>query len=241
MAQAREDQQKQPAQAIENDTALMNPFEESNEQITTKGNIPPVLGDFGNAGPSASDRAYGGYVRVLASTLNVRSSPSKESKGNIIGKLHRGQLVEQRGREGDWVKINFHGQNAYVHHSYVVAADTRPSPEAMADVMNDFREVNGDQGRGKPPGDAAMADVMNDFREVNGDQGRGKPPSKEAMADVMQDFWEVNGPPASTATTPATTSTTATPATTSSTASTTAPETDPAKLKRIQELANDAE
>ncbi len=215
MAQAREDQQKQPAQAIENDTQLMDPFAESNEQIQTQGKVPPVLGDFGSAGPSASDRAYGGYVRVLASTLNVRSSPTTESKNNIVGKLHRGALVEQVGREGDWVKIAFHGQTAYVHHHYVVAADTRPSKEGQAEVMDMFREVNGEQGRGKPPGPEMQAEIMQMFREVNGEPAAA---------------------PATT--TAATASTTATaPATTTATTSAT----DAAKQARIQELANDLE
>jgi hypothetical protein len=37
---------------------------------------------------------------------------------------------------------------------------------------------------------------MNDFREVNGDVGRGRPPSAESSAEVMQMFREVNEEPA---------------------------------------------
>jgi hypothetical protein len=203
MSQLRDEHAKQhDAHAIANDTDLMEPGKESSTRMTTQGAIPPVQSDFAAPGPTASDRAYGSYVVVTASTLNVRSSPSTESKGNIVGKLHRGAKVAQYGADGDWVKIDYRGQSAYVHHNYVAPIDTRPSAEASADVMKDFREVNGDDlmepagaetGRGKPPSAADSAEVMKDFREVNGDIGRGKPPSAADSAEVMKDFREVNG------------------------------------------------
>jgi uncharacterized protein YgiM (DUF1202 family) len=176
----------------ETDTTMMeSTAEQPTTRMTDKGNIPPVMNGFADSGPSASDRAYGGYVRVQASTLNVRAEPTTDSK--VVGKLHRGKLVEQRGQVGDWVQIAYAGGTAYVHGSYVEPADTRPSQETTADMMNDFREVNDDQGRGAPPGKETTADMMNDFREVNGDQGRGAPPSKETTAEMMNDFREVNG------------------------------------------------
>ena len=202
MGQLRDEHAKQhDAQAVGNDTDLMVPGVESSARMTGQGAIPPVQGDFAAPGPTASDRAYGSYLVVTASTLNVRSSPSTESKANIVGKLQRGAKVAQYGTEGDWVKIEYRGQSAYVHHNYVAPVDTRPSAEASAEVMKDFREVNGDDlmepsaetGRGKPPSAADSAEVMNDFREVNGDVGRGKPPSAESSAEVMQIFREVNG------------------------------------------------
>ena len=204
MATARDEHAKQAdTQGFTNDTDLMRPdFDEPRTRMTSQGEIPPVQEGFAAEGPTASERAFGSYVVVTASTLNVRSSPSTESKANIVGKLHRGAKVEQRGREGDWIKINFHGGTAYVHGDYVAPIDTRPSAEASAEAMKDFREVNGDDlmqpeaGVGKPPSKEAMADVMNDFREVNGDIGRGKPPGPELQAEIMQMFREVNGDPA---------------------------------------------
>ncbi|HSD86286.1 MAG TPA: hypothetical protein VLB44_02185, partial [Kofleriaceae bacterium] len=90
-----------------------------------------------------------------------------------------------------------------------------PSAKDNAEVMEMFREVNGDPapatagakpatnatanakaGVGKPPSAADSAGVMNDFREVNGDVGRGKPPSAKDNAEVMEMFREVNGDPA---------------------------------------------
>lgn len=184
MAHARDEHARQHgAQGIENDTDLMQPELDSGARFTNQGAIPPVADGFATPGPTASDRAYGGYVRVLASTLNVRSSPSKESKANIVGKLHRGALVEQTGREGDWVKINFHGGSAYVHHAYVAIADTRPSEKTRAELMQDFREVNGDHGRGAPPSAETQAELMQMFREVNGEPER-KPPSEELLSEL---------------------------------------------------------
>jgi hypothetical protein len=191
MGQARDERKDE--RGIENDTALMEPSaEEPGTKMTGKGAIPPVQDGFADTGPSASDRAYGGYVRVTASTLNVRSSPTTRGQ-NIIGKLHRGALVEQIGRQGEWVEINNHGTRGFVHHAYVEHADTRPSAESSREVMQMFREVNGDEGRGAPPGPEAQAEVMEMFREVNGDQGRGAPPGPEAQAEVMEMFREVNG------------------------------------------------
>lgn len=201
MGTARDEHTKQADEhAVGNDTDLMEPSFDSRTRMTNQGAIPPVENEFAAPGPTASDRAYGSYVVVTASTLNVRSSPSTDSKANIVGKLHRGTKVEQRGREGDWIKISFHGGTAYVHGNYVQPIDTRPSEAASAEVMKDFREVNGDDelmtpsfAQGKPPSAADSAEIMQDFREVNGDVGRGKPPSAEASAEVMKDFWEVNG------------------------------------------------
>jgi hypothetical protein len=191
MAQAREERDNQQ-QTADQDTSVKEPtVEEPSTKMTGAGNVPPVMNGFADPGPSASDRAYGGYVRVTASTLNVRSEPTTDSK--VVGKLHRGKLVEQRGEVGEWVQIRHGGGTAYVHGKYVEHADTRPSKESSDEVMQMFREVNGEQGRGAPPSKEDSAEVMQMFREVNGDQGRGAPPSKESMAEVMQDFREVNG------------------------------------------------
>jgi hypothetical protein len=174
------------------DTAMMEPeAEQPATKMTGQGNIPPVGAGFADAGPSASDRAYGGYVRVKASTLNVRSEATTQSA--IVGKLHRGKLVEQRGQVGDWVQIAYGGGTAFVHGAYVEHADTRPSKESSDEVMQMFREVNGDEGRGAPPSKESRDEVMEMFREVNGEQGRGAPPSKESRDEVMNDFREVNG------------------------------------------------
>ena len=55
---------------------------------------------------------------VTASSLNVRTSP--EINGTRIGALPRNAEVAIYGYAGDWAKINYQGQVAYVHSSYLI-------------------------------------------------------------------------------------------------------------------------
>ncbi|NLI75051.1 MAG: peptidoglycan DD-metalloendopeptidase family protein [Candidatus Riflebacteria bacterium] len=66
--------------------------------------------------PSASNPVEG-TVQVDTS-LNVRSGPW----GSIIGSLHQGDKVTIIGTSGDWYKISYNGQTAYVHANYVSTA-----------------------------------------------------------------------------------------------------------------------
>lgn len=61
-----------------------------------------------------------GTVRV-GTSLNVRTSPW----GNVIGSLHDGNKVKITGKSGDWYKIDYNGQTAYVHANYVDTAEKR--------------------------------------------------------------------------------------------------------------------
>ena len=144
------------------DTDLMEPSFESGTKMTGDGLIPPVQDGFKTPGPTASERAYGSYVQVTASTLNVRSSPSSDSKANVIGKLHRGAKLEQRGRDGDWVKISFKGQTAFVHGSQVAPIASaglgdelmRPESSAMDDdLMRPDWDSSSAPAAGKTPMD----------------------------------------------------------------------------------------
>jgi hypothetical protein len=60
-----------------------------------------------------------GPMRVTANGLNVRSSPSKSGRDNIIGALHQDARVEADGHEGDWVKIGFRSRLGFVFGGYV--------------------------------------------------------------------------------------------------------------------------
>ncbi|MCA0173264.1 N-acetylmuramoyl-L-alanine amidase [Bacillus sp. RAR_GA_16] len=55
---------------------------------------------------------------VTASSLNVRTSP--EINGTKIGALPRNAEVAIYGYAGDWAKINYQGQVAYVHSGYLI-------------------------------------------------------------------------------------------------------------------------
>jgi hypothetical protein len=175
MGTARDEHARQnEAHGMQNDADLMDPSFDAGPRMTGQGAIPDVEDGFGGGGPTASDLAYGSYVQVTASVLNVRAQPSTSAPK--VGTLTRGAKIECRGRDGDWVAVSYHGGTAYVHGSYVVPIDTRPSAEGQAEVMAAFREANSEDdlmapsfARGKPPGAATTADNMKDFREVNGD------------------------------------------------------------------------
>jgi uncharacterized protein YgiM (DUF1202 family) len=68
-------------------------------------------------------------VKITASVLRVRSSP-KIGKGNIVGRLTKGTVVEAIGHSGDWVEIQYKGQTAFVHSSFVVSAQDAATPKA---------------------------------------------------------------------------------------------------------------
>jgi uncharacterized protein YgiM (DUF1202 family) len=94
----------------------------SNQQFTNQGSIPPVT-KFGDEkpAPSASDRAYGApsnHGRVTASSLNVRLSPEIK-RSNVVGGLQHGAKVVAEGYDGEWIRISYHGQQAFVYGAYV--------------------------------------------------------------------------------------------------------------------------
>lgn len=199
MGTARDERDRQGnEQQLIHDTDLMEPSFESGTKMTSQGTIPPVQDGFKAPGPSASERAYGSYVQVTASTLNVRSSPSSDSKANIIGKLPRGAKLEQRGRDGDWVKISFKGQTAFVHGSQVVPINTRASadmgdelmrPESASGAMadDDLMQPDWDSSSGKASS-AAMGDELMRPESASG-----------AMDDLMRPDWDSRSGKASSA------------------------------------------
>ncbi len=63
---------------------------------------------------AAKPKTTPGTVKVNPS-LNVRTGPW----GKIIGSLYNNNKVEIIGTEGDWYKINYNGQTAYIHANYV--------------------------------------------------------------------------------------------------------------------------
>lgn len=67
-----------------------------------------------------NSRVITGTVRVNTS-LNVRSGPW----GSIIGSLYNGNQVRITGQEGDWYKIDYNGQTAYIHANYVETDNRR--------------------------------------------------------------------------------------------------------------------
>ena len=58
------------------------------------------------------------YVYAVAS-VNVRVAASKES--DIIATLNEGDMVEKLGEEGNWFKILYNDQEAFVYGTYLSA------------------------------------------------------------------------------------------------------------------------
>jgi hypothetical protein len=75
-------------------------------------------------GPDLQCWLEGVGVRITASRLNVRSTPGSASRETIVGQLVRGQIIEAFGREGDWLMIQFGGQDTYIHGGYVEPLNT---------------------------------------------------------------------------------------------------------------------
>jgi lysophospholipase L1-like esterase len=60
----------------------------------------------------------GSPVEVTASSLNVRATPN----GAILGQVPRGTRLDSIGRDGEWVKVRWHGRDAWVHSAWVKPA-----------------------------------------------------------------------------------------------------------------------
>ena len=81
----------------------------------------PVLGVTSPADVNANTR-----VLVTTDNLNVRSSPSTSS--NVLGKVHNGDKLNGYAVEGNWVKVSFNNQFAYVSLSYIKFLDQDDLP-----------------------------------------------------------------------------------------------------------------
>ena len=57
------------------------------------------------------------YYRCTASVLNVRAAPSMSSQ--VIGTIQKGETVSVVGFEGNFAKINWRSQMAYVSRDYI--------------------------------------------------------------------------------------------------------------------------
>ena len=63
-------------------------------------------------------------VRITASALNIRKGPGTNYK--IIGQFKRGMLIDYLAEEGDWLKINYFNQTAYIARQYTEKIDSTP-------------------------------------------------------------------------------------------------------------------
>ncbi|MDR1764709.1 MAG: SH3 domain-containing protein [Lachnospiraceae bacterium] len=70
------------------------------------------------AAPVETTPAYEMWT-VTAQSLNVRSSKSSSGSGNVVGSVRKGDEVKVLGIDGDWAKIEFDGEEAYVSAKYL--------------------------------------------------------------------------------------------------------------------------
>ncbi len=64
--------------------------------------------------------------KVTANNLNVRSTAS--TSGNILGKLQKGSTVSILSVEGNWIKIQYNGQAAWISKEFVEMSSTSSQP-----------------------------------------------------------------------------------------------------------------
>lgn len=64
-----------------------------------------------------------GHMITCTSPVNVRDAASSQSR--VIGELAKGDQVEKLGEDGDWVKIRYRGQEAWVYEDYMSEKNSR--------------------------------------------------------------------------------------------------------------------
>ena len=72
-------------------------------------------------------------VRVTASTLNVRSSPS--TNAGVLRQIASGQVYPSVGRQGEWHQLQLGGQLGWCHGDYL-AATQDPVQSVTASTLN---------------------------------------------------------------------------------------------------------
>ncbi|MBN2891418.1 MAG: DUF3380 domain-containing protein [Bacteroidales bacterium] len=59
--------------------------------------------------------------RITANVLNIRSMPN--TSGDILGKLHKGDIVSVLREYNEWIKIQYGSKEAYLYKEFVELAD----------------------------------------------------------------------------------------------------------------------
>ena len=73
------------------------------------------------------------YAHSEDGYVNVRRQPS--TKSEKLGELHNGGAgALYLGRDGDWLKVLFHGETAYVYSRYARVGQTAGEPAAKAEA-----------------------------------------------------------------------------------------------------------
>ena len=93
--------------------------------------VPAAVADVAEIG-DAEVRGVGqtGTIVNCNTRVNVREKASSKSK--LLGKADKGETYDVLGLFGNWVKIDFDGQDGYVFHTYIRVNGT---PEDIANAV----------------------------------------------------------------------------------------------------------
>ena len=62
-----------------------------------------------------------GLVEVTGHGLRIRRTPDASVEDNVVGELHYHAVVTAVAHEGDWLRIVYRGELAFIHGDYVRA------------------------------------------------------------------------------------------------------------------------
>lgn len=89
---------------------------ESTSVATTETTTEPETTTTGN-----NNLELGGRIRITANTLYVRAKASADSE--ILGMASTDDVFYVLGKEGDWVLINYQGNDGYIKAEFAESAD----------------------------------------------------------------------------------------------------------------------
>jgi hypothetical protein len=75
-------------------------------------------------------------MRVAVNGLNVRSTPSKQGRQNVVATLPRDTKVDAKGPEGEWAKIDYRGRLVFVFGRYIEPLAPAPNPAASGSASS---------------------------------------------------------------------------------------------------------
>ncbi|MGN0353442.1 MAG: SH3 domain-containing protein [Muricoprocola sp.] len=122
---------------MKNSTEVQELINSVNSACEEAKNSDPVLKEFmskyGNSQEETEQEETEEIVQeqlVANDACNVRKEPDISSDANIIGGLVMGDVVTKIGEEGDWTKIDFNGQEAYVKSEFLSSQETEDTENA---------------------------------------------------------------------------------------------------------------
>ena len=91
-----------------------------------------------SSSPSSSTTSESGSIN--ASGVNIRSGSSTSS--SIVANVGKGTAVKVTGTDGDWYKIDYNGQTAYVYKTYVTLDSSGSSSSSSTTTSDKTGTIN---------------------------------------------------------------------------------------------------